>query len=168
MKEIIWIGRGGQGAFTAAKLFGAAYAGRGWSLAFPTFGPERRGAPVRAFTKLSDRPISDRSQTKRADHIVVLDKTLYSPELKWLLKEEGSIIVNTADPIDGVLTYDCDSIAAELRLPTVNTIMMGILSGVSGIVSADEICGAIKGYMPAKLHEKNEQAVRRAVDGVIS
>ena len=53
MIDVLWHGRGGQGAFTAAKLLGAAYAVRGsYSIAFPSFGPERRGAPVRAFTKL--------------------------------------------------------------------------------------------------------------------
>jgi hypothetical protein len=68
MKEILWLGRGGQGAFTAAKLLGAAFAAKGedaYSLAFPSFGPERRGAPVRAFTKLDDKPILDRSETEQ-------------------------------------------------------------------------------------------------------
>ena len=80
MTEIIWYGRGGQGAFTAAKLFGAAYALKGdnfYSLAFPSFGPERRGAPVRVFTKLDIKPIADRSETEKADYIVILDDTLY-------------------------------------------------------------------------------------------
>ena len=79
MKEILWLGRGGQGAFTAAKLFGAAYtAGNDahYALSFPSFGPERRGAPVRAFTKLDEKPVLDRSQTEQADFIVVLDDTL--------------------------------------------------------------------------------------------
>ena len=89
MKEILWLGRGGQGAFTAAKLLGAAYAAKGddaYSLAFPSFGPERRGAPVRAFTKLDSKPILDRSETELADYIVILDETLYSENLKKLLK----------------------------------------------------------------------------------
>ena len=60
MTEIVWHGRGGQGAFTAARLLGAAYTLRGdggYALAFPSFGPERRGAPIRAFTKLDVQPI---------------------------------------------------------------------------------------------------------------
>lgn len=59
MTEILWHGRGGQGAFTAARLLGAAYVAEGdgfYALAFPSFGPERRGAPIRAFTKLSGSP----------------------------------------------------------------------------------------------------------------
>lgn len=98
MKKIIWYGRGGQGAFTAAKLLGAAYALKGdsyYSIAFPSFGPERRGDPVRAFTKLDRKPILDRSETEKADYIIILDETLYSDSLKNLLKPNGKIIVNT-------------------------------------------------------------------------
>ena len=74
MKEIIWLGRGGQGAFTAAKLLGAAFTvnDNKYALAFPSFGPERRGAPVRAFTKLDTKPVVDRSQTEKADYIVMV------------------------------------------------------------------------------------------------
>ena len=63
MVEILWHGRGGQGAFTAAKLLGAAYCTQDghYALAFPSFGPERRGAPMRAFTKLSRERIGNRS-----------------------------------------------------------------------------------------------------------
>ena len=78
MTEIIWLGRGGQGAFTAAKLLGAAYTiadDDKYALAFPSFGPERRGAPVRAFTKLDTKAVVDRSQTEKADNIVILDDT---------------------------------------------------------------------------------------------
>ena len=60
MIEILWHGRGGQGAFTAAKLLGAAFSLKSdtsYSIAFPSFGPERRGAPIRAFTKLDTKPI---------------------------------------------------------------------------------------------------------------
>ena len=63
MTEILWHGRGGQGAFTAARLLGAAFTLRdhhSYALAFPSFGPERRGAPIRAFTKLDIKPIGDR------------------------------------------------------------------------------------------------------------
>ena len=167
MTEIIWIGRGGQGAFTAAKLLGAAYAGEGrFSLAFPSFGPERRGAPVRAFTKLSDSPINDRSQTARARHIVLLDRTLYDRSLHALLTEGGTIIVNSPDSIEDTVTFDGDSIARELRLPTVNTIMSGVLCGLYGTVSKEELFSAVEGVMPKKLHEKNKAAIERAFEEV--
>jgi len=170
MKEIIWLGRGGQGAFTAAKLLGAAYADKGsenYALAFPSFGPERRGAPVRAFTKLDNKPILDRSETEKADYIIILDDTLYSDPLKDLLKNNGKIIVNSRKIADEkIISFDCDSIAEELRLPTVNTILLSIFSAVSGAVSVDDIERSIDGYMPEKIRDKNKRAVVRSVKEV--
>ena len=169
MTEILWLGRGGQGAFTAAKLLGAAYTADGgdkYALAFPSFGPERRGAPVRAFTKLDTKPVVDRSQTEHADFIVVLDDTLYSPSLRGLLKDSGRIIVNSKNAIDGALTFDAEGIAAEHRLPTVNTVMLGLLVGLSGVVTAENAVEAIKGYMPQKIQERNIAALLRAAEEV--
>ena len=169
MTEILWLGRGGQGAFTAAKLLGAAYTiddGNKYALAFPSFGPERRGAPVRAFTKLDTKPVVDRSQTEKADYIVIIDDTLYSPQLQELLKPTGQIIVNSKNEIDGALTFDADSIAAEFRLPTANTVMFGLLVGLSGVVASDEAAEAIRGYMPAKIQEHNISALLKAVQEV--
>ena len=169
MFEIIWLGRGGQGAFTAAKLLGAAYTiddDDKYALAFPSFGPERRGAPVRAFTKLDTKPVVDRSQTEKADYIVILDDTLYSSQLHELLKEDGRIIVNSKNDISDVLTFDADSLAAQFRLPTVNTVMLGLLAGLSGAVTADNAVDAVKGYMPKKIQERNINALLSAVQEV--
>lgn len=169
MTEVLWLGRGGQGAFTAAKLLGAAYTiddDNKYALAFPSFGPERRGAPVRAFTKLDTKSVVDRSQTEKADYIVIIDDTLYSPQLQGLLKPTGKIIVNSKNAIDGALTFDADSIAAEFRLPTANTVMFGLLVGLSGVVTSDEAAEAIKGYMPAKIQERNISALLKAVQEV--
>jgi pyruvate ferredoxin oxidoreductase gamma subunit len=169
MTEVLWLGRGGQGAFTAAKLLGAGYTiddDIKYALAFPSFGPERRGAPVRAFTKLDAKPVVDRSQTEKADYIVILDDTLYSPQLQGLLKPTGTIIVNSKNDIDGALTFDADSIAAEFRLPTANTVMFGLLVGLSGVVTSDEAVEAIRGYMPAKIQERNISALLKAVQEV--
>ncbi|MBR5681778.1 MAG: 2-oxoacid:acceptor oxidoreductase family protein [Ruminococcus sp.] len=166
MHEVIWLGRGGQGAFTAAKLLGAAYTidnGEKYALAFPSFGPERRGAPVRAFTKLDTKPVVDRSQTEKADHIVILDDTLYAPQLGELLKDGGKIIINSKNVISGAVTFDAEKIAAEFRLPTVNTVMLGFLVGLSGAVSAENAVEAIKDYMPLKIQERNINALLRAV-----
>ena len=78
MKEIRWHGRGGQGGFTVSRLLGIA-AGmfeNKHALAFPSFGPERRGAPVLAFTKIDDSKIHDRSEVNQCDYVVVMDETL--------------------------------------------------------------------------------------------
>lgn len=171
MLEILWLGRGGQGAFTSAKLLGAAYTSIGegkYALAFPSFGPERRGAPVRAFTKLSDKPVLDRSETEKSDYIVIPDETHYSSDLNHILKVNGKIIISSkAFSGNNIISFDADSIAKELRLPVVNTVMMGALSVVSGIVSSENIIFAIENYMSEKLHEKNIYAVRRVVGEVL-
>jgi len=73
MIDIRWHGRGGQGSFTASKLLGVAVTiyGDKHALAFPSFGPERRGAPVLAFTKIDNKKIHDRSEVKLCDYIVI-------------------------------------------------------------------------------------------------
>ena len=169
MKEILWIGRGGQGAFTAAKLFGAAYTAASdarYALAFPSFGPERRGAPVRAFTKLDEKPVLDRSQTERADFIVILDETLFTPDLHSQLKTCGRIIINAKAPIPDTFTFDGEAVAAEFRLPTVNTVMLGILSVLSDYITEEEAVSAIEHYMPQKIQARNISAVKLAREAV--
>lgn len=169
MKEILWLGRGGQGAFTAAKLFGAAYTAQDdahFALSFPSFGPERRGAPVRAFTKLDEKPVLDRSQTELADFIAVLDGTLYTPALQAQLKPGGRIIVNSKAPIPDTFTFDGEAVAAEFHLPTVNTVMLGIVSALSGYITAEQAAGAIADYMPEKLRARNIGAVKLAGEAV--
>lgn len=169
MKEILWLGRGGQGAFTAAKLFGAAYisdAASQYALAFPSFGPERRGAPVRAFTKLDTKPVLDRSQTEKADFIVILDDTLYSPELHALLKQNGRIIINSKAPIPDTFTFDGEAVAKEFKLPTVNTVMLGIVSELSGYITEEQAAAAISGYMPEKIQARNIGALKLAREAV--
>ena len=169
MKEILWLGRGGQGAFTAAKLFGAAFtAGEDsyYALSFPSFGPERRGAPVRAFTKMDDKPVVDRSQTEQADYIVVLDDTLYTQELQQQLKPGGRIIVNSKSPIPDTFTFDGEAVASEFRLPTVNTVMLGIVSALSDYITEEQAVRAIEEYMPQKIQARNTGAVKLAREAV--
>lgn len=170
MIEVLWLGRGGQGAFTAAKLLGAAYTSKGedyYALAFPSFGPERRGAPVRAFTKLNRKPVVDRSQTEKADYIIILDETLYSEALKNQLKPDGKILINTKQSQDEkVVAIDGNQLASKLYLPTTNTIMLGAIAAISGIVSNQDVLNAIEGYMPKKIQERNKQAVLQIAEEV--
>lgn len=170
MIEILWHGRGGQGAFTAARLLGAAYAINGnYALAFPSFGPERRGAPIRAFTKLDGKPIGNRSETEKADFSVFLDDTLFSNAAFNELKPGGKILLNTKKQFDDnkIFTIDADSIAEEiLKRPITNTIMLGAFAAVSEKISFNDISEAIKQYMPEKLHEKNIRAVEAAITAV--
>lgn len=92
MYEFLWHGRGGQGAFTAARLLGAAYSLKkngNYALAFPSFGPERRGAPIRAFTKLDTKKVGNRAEIEKADFAVYLDDTLFNDDAFLELKENG-------------------------------------------------------------------------------
>ncbi len=167
MIEILWHGRGGQGAFTAARLLGAAYAIKGnYALAFPSFGPERRGAPIRAFTKLDDKPIGNRSETEKADFSIFLDDTLFSNAAFNELKSGGVVLLNTKKHFTDsrIFTVDANTIAEEiLKRPITNTIMLGAFAEISDKISLDDILEAIKQYMPEKLHEKNIGAVKAAI-----
>ena len=168
MIEILWHGRGGQGAFTAARLLGAACSmapGR-HALAFPSFGPERRGAPMRAFTKLDDRPIGDRSASTRADFVVYLDETLFAPGWEDELKAGGRVLVNSAHTWDDprVTAIDADGISAEVLGRAIpNTVFLGALAALCEEVRAEDVCEAIRQYMPEKLHAKNLAVVERVL-----
>ena len=159
MTEILWHGRGGQGAFTAARLLGAAFTlqdDHSYALAFPSFGPERRGAPIRAFTKLDTKPIGNRSEVERADFSIFLDDTLFSENAWEELKPGGKILLNTKHPWldDRVVALDGDQLAAEiLKLPITNTIMLGALAGIYSGISLESIEEAIRQTMPEKLHK---------------
>lgn len=171
MIEVLWHGRGGQGAFTAARLLGAAssFADGAYALAFPSFGPERRGAPMRAFTKMSREPIGDRSAVSRANYVIYLDDTLLGEGWEDELLPDGKVIVNSVrsfgDP--RIVAIDANGISQEiLGRPIPNTALLGALCSVCDYVSADDVKRAIEGYMPAKLHEKNKRVVDAALEAV--
>ena len=168
MTEILWHGRGGQGAFTAARLLGDAYSLRdnAYALAFPSFGPERRGAPIRAFTKLDEKPIGNRSEITKSNYSIFLDDTLFSEKSFRELKQNGKILLNTKKKFDDprVITLDGDGIAARIT----NTILLGAFAAVSHEISLEEINEAIRQTMPRRLHEKNIAAVKAAYEEVVA
>ena len=171
MIEVLWHGRGGQGAFTAARLLGAAssFADGSYALAFPSFGPERRGAPMRAFTKMSREPIGDRSAVSRANYVIYLDDTLLGAGWEDELLPGGKVIVNSVHSFDDprIVSIDANGISQEiLGRPIPNTALLGALCSVCDYVSADDVKRAIEGYMPAKLHEKNKRVVDAALEAV--
>ena len=168
MYEFLWHGRGGQGAFTAARLLGAAYSlkedGK-FALDFPSFGPERRGAPIRAFTKLDTKIIGDRSEIKKADFVVILDDTLFNESAFDELKENGKVIVCTKKILTDkrVITFDGVTLAEKiLHLPITNTVILGAIAAVFDKVSLDDLVHAIKENMPVRLQEKNITVVTEA------
>lgn len=173
MKEIRWHGRGGQGGFTASRLLGIAASvhGNKHALAFPSFGPERRGAPVLAFTKIDDTKIHDRSEVQESDFVVVMDETLVVPDIIKGIRLGACILINTEN-IERytsllkdfkVIGIDATSIAMEiLGRPITNTAMYGALAAASGLVSLESAQESIRTEMKPKLAELNVKIVERA------
>ena len=97
MLEIRWHGRGGQGAVTSVEMLAQAAIGEGkYAQGFPSFGPERKGAPVAAFNRVDDKRIKVRSHIYHPDVVVVLDASLVSlANVTEGLKEDGILVVNT-------------------------------------------------------------------------
>lgn len=172
MKEIRWHGRGGNGGFTAARLLGMAasiYSGV-YAQAFPSFGPERRGAPVLGFTRIDEKPISDHSQIDTCDCVIVLDETLLDiVDVVSGLKEDGVLVINSAKDvvnlklrkelmgIKHMVSIDATALAMTyLGTPIVNTAMLGAAAGSTGLVSMESIADAIDNMMSPALREKNK------------
>ncbi len=165
MIEVRWHGRGGQGSFTVARLLGLAasvYGGR-YAQAFPSFGPERRGAPVLGFTRISDSKITDRSELDTCDYVVVLDETLWGDDVIKGLKSNSVIIINTKTPkkyseqtSHKVVGLDATQMALNhLGIPITNTAMMGALIAVSDMIQTEYCQKAIMASMNAKIAAKN-------------
>ncbi len=182
MKDIIkirWHGRGSQGVVTASRLVAEAALKEGKNAqAFPSFGAERKGAPIKAFTKISDGQILSRAQIYNPDIVVVLDPTILKVEkVADGLKEDGIIIVNIEkDPdqlkselkLDNkVATINATKIALEtLGIPITNTSILGAFAKATGIVSLDTIIEATKERFKQGLAEKNINAIKRAYEEV--
>jgi len=183
MKEILWHGRGGQGVVLAAQILaeGAYIQGYGGVTSAPTFGPERRGAPVVASTRISRETIRTVAQIEVGDVAVVLDASLLGiVDILGRLKKGGSIIINTplspeALGIEGcydIATVDATEIAVRSRLilggmPVVNTPMLGAFSRVTGLVTLGNIEKGLKRKMPPDAARTNFTVVQSAYETTI-
>jgi pyruvate ferredoxin oxidoreductase gamma subunit len=175
MKEIRIHGRGGQGSVTAAELLAvAAFADEKFSQAFPAFGVERRGAPVQAFTRISDTPIRLRSQIYEPDCVIVQDPTLIEVvDVANGLKEDGMIIINSDfDPSKfelntkaKVVTVNATKVALDIiGRPIVNTVLLGAFAGATGNIRPESIKKAVKERFPGKVGDRNAEAIQQAYD----
>ena len=174
MIEIRWHGRGGQGAVTSVEMLALAAIEEGkYAQGFPAFGPERRGAPVMAFNRVSDQPIKIRSGIYRPDVVVVLDPSLVSlVPVTDGLKPDGILIVNTsktASDIRKVLNYkgklftvDATHIAKEeLGVPISNTTMLGAVLKATGVLKMDAMKSPLE-HRFGRVAGKNMMAMKRA------
>jgi len=172
--EFRWHGRGGQGVVTAALLFARAAVNKGlYALAIPFFGAERRGAPVVAYNRVSDKVIRMRSSVKRPDFVAVLDPSLLGlVDVAGGLKECGMLIINgskeTAERKVGkrVAVVDATGIALELGLKLsgyalANMPMVGAVARVSGVVDLEALRKAVYDVWDGRVADSNWAGVER-------
>lgn len=168
--EIRWHGRGGQGAKTASLLLADAAFNTGkYIQGFPEYGPERMGAPITAYNRISDTPITIHSNIYEPDYVVVVDDTLLeSVPVTSGLKESGAIVINTTKDADylkkvlngyngSVYTIDARKVSIEaLGKYFPNTPMLAAIVKVSGVMSDKALLDDMEGSFKHKFAKKPE------------
>ena len=186
--EVRWHGRGGQGAKTAALLFADAALSEGkYIQAFPEYGPERMGAPVQSFNRISDEPITLHCAISNPKYVVVLDPTLISKvDVLAGIPEDGKIIINTSKTPDQikaelnikkikVYTVDASKIAKEtIGRDIPNTPMLGAMAAATSLLDFERLMKDLEQKLRKKFASKQEivagnlNAVKRAHEEVKS
>ena len=168
--EIRWHGRGGQGAKTASLLLADAAFNTGkYIQGFPEYGPERMGAPITAYNRISDKPITIHSNIYKPDYVLVVDDTLLeSVPVTAGLKKEGAIVINTTkspeylkEKLNGysgsIYTIDARKVSEEtLGRYFPNTPMLAAIVKVTGIMSDEAFLEDMKGSFKHKFAKKPE------------
>lgn len=186
MIEIRWHGRGGQGAKTASLLLADAAFNTGkYIQGFPEYGPERMGAPITAYNRISSEPIRIHSNIYEPDFVVVVDDTLLeSVDVTAGLKEEGAIVINTTknkEELENLLngykgrvyTIDARKVSMEtLGKYFPNTPMLAAIVKVSGIMNEEDFINDMEGSFKHKFAKKpevidgNMKALRMALEEI--
>jgi len=174
MIEIRFHGRGGQGAVTSAELTALAAIEQGkYAQAFPSFGPERRGAPVMAYVRVSDEPISTREKIYEPDIVVVLDPTLLDiVNVGAGLKDNGIVVLNTTKSAEEIrersgitaklALVDAKRIAIEtMGIPITNTTLLGAMLKATDLLPLSALEGPLQDRF-GRIAGKNIQASQRA------
>ncbi len=186
--EIRWHGRGGQGAKTASLLLADAAFNTGkYIQGFPEYGPERMGAPITAYNRISDTPITVHSNIYEPDYVVVVDDTLLeSVNVTAGLKSTGAIVINTTKSSDylksflkgyegKIYTIDVRKVSMEcLGKYFPNTPMLAAIVKVTGIMSDEAFIKDMEGSFKHKFAKKpevidgNMNAIKMALNEVKS
>ncbi len=186
MIEIRWHGRGGQGAKTASLLLADAAFNTGkYIQGFPEYGPERMGAPITAYNRISTNPIRIHSNIYEPDFVVVVDDSLLkSVDVTAGLKKEGAIVINTTKGIDeikpllngyegNVYTIDARQVSIEaLGKYFPNTPMLAAIVKVTGIMDEEDFIKDMEGSFKHKFAKKpeviegNMKAIKLALERV--
>lgn len=181
--EIIFHARGGQGAKTAAELLAQAALSEGkYVQAFPDFGPERTGAPIKTYVRISDEPIQTHEPIVDPDSVLILDETLLGiVEASKNLDENENLIVNTIKDretisqktgyVGNIFPIDATGMSAEIiGEPRPNTAILGKLLKVTEVVKLESIARVFREKYLEKIGsdktEKNIQAIERAYDSI--
>ncbi|MBL7192223.1 2-oxoacid:acceptor oxidoreductase family protein [bacterium] len=181
MIELRFHSRGGQGGVIAGKILSVALFKEGKHVqSFPSFGVERRAAPVMTFVRFDDKPIRIRSQVYNPDHLVIMDPSLinYIPLLQGL-KDGGIILISSERDAESfgfpdkykTVAFNAAEIALRHRLgtqtqPIINTAVIGAWAKVTGFVSLEAVIAAVREEMPFRT-EDNALAAAEAYEAVL-
>ena len=174
MIEVRVHGRGGQGGVTSAEMLAIAAINEGkFAQAFPSFGPERRGAPVIAFARVSEQKIRNRTKVYNPDIVMVLDPSVLAiVNVVEGLKENGMLVINSAKSIaelrreysfkTDLARVDATHIAQEeLGLPITNTTMLGAAVKARALVAVNSLVAPLE-HRFGRIAAKNIRALKRA------
>jgi pyruvate ferredoxin oxidoreductase gamma subunit len=172
--EVRFHGLGGEGVVKAAEMLArAAMLAGGWSQSFPFFGTEVRNAPVKAFTRLSDRPVRKRCYIYAPDIVVVTNHTVLTPDVIADLRDDTRVIINAPGSarlpeMKGAVTaLDAITIGYQVfNRPIVNTIVLGAMLKVSPIFPLDLIFRVIDSEFGGELAAKNKRALQAGYDAI--
>ncbi len=179
MKEIRIHGRGGQGSLVLAQFMAIAALEDGkFGQAFPFLGGggERRGKPIVAFCRLSDRPIRVRSHIHTPDFVIVQDATILNEvDIEEGLKADGAILINTDRKrhelglkADKIFTISGEDLSRRiLGRPIINTALLGTFAGFSKALTLTAVLKAVRIKFPGEIGEKNAQVVEESFHAFI-
>ena len=180
LTEVRFHGRGGQGAWTASLLLAQAGLREQRHIqSFPAFGPERAGAPITSFTRISDDPIYIHSSVYEPDVVVVLDPTLLGPSVVRGVKPSTKIVVNTNQSpkelkeglgLKDVEAWVLDATSLALKVlgrPITNTAMLGAVVRATGMVRLDSLLEVVKERFPGRVGELNVEVVKTSYEEVV-
>lgn len=175
MRQIRWEARAGQGAKTAAQVLAMALLDAGKHVqAFPEYGPERRGAPMRAFNRIDDRPIRRHDTVEDPDVVVVLEASLLNSEATTAdAGNRTTLLVNSPTPEDQlarqigfpgrVVTVPADRLAADAGSSSPNVVMLGALAAALGEPDLEQLQQAASSVLGGKLSPEMMASIRGAI-----
>ncbi len=180
MSEVRFHGRGGQGVVTTSKILANAFARTGqFGASFPMFGFERRGAPVTAFGRFSDKPVREKTQIYNPDMLVVLDPSQKNSDTVFKGLVPGGMMLLNDKEIQGadkeishenlkkLAVVDANKIALEeIGLPIPNTVVVGAFAKMSGLLDIAPVIAALQDYFSGKKLAANKICAKRGFEEV--